>query len=306
MPMVKEVTKSANEEQLFDEVVIAVVSPDEKKIQVEIADKLGIPYGDGHGGCKILLISRFVYVCDDMGAKKKFTVEALDKEEAWNLFKEMAGISNDTSSKFYSTQKAVADEYGGLPVAIKIVARALKGKGEPSWDSALGQLQRSIIKSIRGVEDQIFKSLELSYNSLESKEAQKKAVADECGGLPVAIKIVARALKGKGEPSWDSALGQLQRSIIKSIRGVEDQILLDMGLGMNHLKALIQWVRQDKKFMTLLMTLKITIYLMDSEENECVKMHDVIGNVAISIAFGEELLFMLDCNADLNNEMEEV
>ncbi|KAL7194694.1 hypothetical protein ACSBR1_035015 [Camellia fascicularis] len=39
-PMVKEVTKSANEEQLFDEVVIAVVSqsPDEKKIQAEIAD----------------------------------------------------------------------------------------------------------------------------------------------------------------------------------------------------------------------------------------------------------------------------
>ncbi|KAF5937732.1 hypothetical protein HYC85_025238 [Camellia sinensis] len=193
MPMVKEVTKSANEEQLFDEVVLAVVSPGEKKIQAKIADKLGlkfeeesvsgradrlreslwskrillilddvwkrlelndivIPYGC-HGSCKILLTSRFVYVCDDMGAKKKFTVEALDKEEAWNLFKEMAGISNDTSSKFYSTQKAVADECGGLPVAIKIVARALKGKGEPSWDFALGQLQRSIIKSIRGVED---------------------------------------------------------------------------------------------------------------------------------------------------------
>ncbi|KAI7997432.1 Disease resistance protein RPS2 [Camellia lanceoleosa] len=129
--MVKEVTKSANKEQLFDEVVIAVVSqsPDEKKIQVEIVDKLGfkfdeesvsgradqlreslpsktillilddvwkrlelndigIPYGHGHGGCKILMTSRFVYVCDGMGAEKKFTVEALDKEEAWNLFKE--------------------------------------------------------------------------------------------------------------------------------------------------------------------------------------------------------------------------
>ncbi|KAF5937729.1 hypothetical protein HYC85_025235 [Camellia sinensis] len=242
-PMVKEVTKSANEEQLFNEIVIAVVSqsPDEKKIQTEIAEKLGlkfaedsvsgwanrlreslwsskrillilddvwkrlelndigIPYGDGHGGCKILLTSRFAYVCDDMGAEKKFTVEALLKEKAWNLFKEMAGISSDTSTEFYSTQKAVADECGGLPVAIKAVARALKGKGEPSWDSALGQLQRSILKSIRGVEDQ---------------------------------KILIFQLK----------------------------ILLDMGLGLNRLKALIQWAKQDKKFMTLLMSSKIAIY----------------------------------------------
>ncbi|KAF5941126.1 hypothetical protein HYC85_022293 [Camellia sinensis] len=111
--MVKEVTKSVNEEQLFDEVVIAIVSQshDEKKIQVEIANKLGlkfeeesvfgradrlheslrskrilvilddvwkrlelndigIPYGDGHRNCKILLTSRFVYVCDDMGVEE--------------------------------------------------------------------------------------------------------------------------------------------------------------------------------------------------------------------------------------------
>ncbi|KAF5937731.1 hypothetical protein HYC85_025237 [Camellia sinensis] len=97
--------------------------------------------------------------------------------------------------------------------------------------------------------------------------------------------------------------------------------------------------------------LKNCYLLMDSEENKCVKMHDVIRDVAISIAFGEELSFMvrydkaledwpqkrllknyivislklngmhglpgnlefpkllllkLDCNADLNNEMEEV
>ncbi|KAF5941122.1 hypothetical protein HYC85_022289 [Camellia sinensis] len=170
-PMVKEVTKSVNKEQLFDEVVIAVVSqsPDEKKIQAEIADKLGlkfeeesvsrradrlreslsskrilvilddvwkrlelndigIPYREGHSDCKILLTSRFVYICDDMGVEEKFIVEALDKEEAWNLFKETAGISNDTSTEFYATQKVVADECGGLFVAIKTVARALKGK----------------------------------------------------------------------------------------------------------------------------------------------------------------------------------
>ncbi|CAL5423000.1 unnamed protein product [Camellia sinensis] len=344
-PMVKEVTKSANEDQLFDEVVIAVVSqsPDEKKIQAEIADKLGlkfeeksvsgradrlceielndigIPYGDGHGGCKILLTSRFVYVCDDMGAEEKFTVEALDKEEAWNLFKETAGISNDTSNEFYATQKAVADECRGLPVAIKAVARALKGKGEPSsWNSALRQLQRSIIKSIRGVEERVFKSLELSYNSFESKEAQKVFLF--CSLYPEDFDI----------PTED---------------------LVRYGIGLESFEGIDTVGEARQKVHDFVDDLKKCYLLIDSEEKECVKINDVIRDVAISIASGEEHSFMvrydkaledwpqkhplknyivislklngmhglpgnlefpklqllkLYCNADLNNGMEEV
>ncbi|CAL5423009.1 unnamed protein product [Camellia sinensis] len=332
-PMVKEVTKSVNKEQLFDEVVIAVVSqsPDEKKIQAEIADKLGlkfeeesvsrrvdrlheslpskrilvilddvwkrlelndigIPYREGHGGCKILLTLRFVYICDDMGVEEKFIVEALDKEEAWNLFKETAGISNDTSTEFYATQKVVADECGGLSVAIKTVARALKGKGEDSWDSALVQLQRSIIKSIRGVEEK------------------------QDFDIPI-----------------------------------EDLVRYEIGLESFEDIATVGEARQ--KVHDFVDDLKKCYLLMDSEEEEYVKMHNVIRDVAISIASGEEHSFMvrydkaledwpqqhrlenyivislklngmhelpgnlefrklqllkLDCNADLDNGMEEV
>ncbi|XP_028091515.1 disease resistance protein At4g27190-like [Camellia sinensis] len=187
--MVKEVAKRAKEEKLFDEVVMAVVSqsPNERKIQGEIGDNLGlkfeeetergranrlcerlrrtnrilvilddvwrrlelndvgIPFGDGHRGCKILLTSRFDNVCNDMNAQTKFTIEVLTEEEAWNLFQEMAGISNNTShtsTDLYITQKKVADECGCLPIAIVTVARALKGKDEQSWNSALLQLRK--------------------------------------------------------------------------------------------------------------------------------------------------------------------
>ncbi|KAI7981617.1 Disease resistance protein [Camellia lanceoleosa] len=107
--------------------------------RLELND-IGIPFGDGHRGCKILLTSRFDHVCNDMNAQRKFTVEVLTKEEAWNLFEEMAGISNDTShtsTDLYMTQKKVADECGCLPIAIVTVARALKDKGRHSWNSAL-------------------------------------------------------------------------------------------------------------------------------------------------------------------------
>ncbi|XP_058211573.1 disease resistance protein At4g27190-like [Rhododendron vialii] len=114
---------------------------------VELND-IEIPFGDEHKGCKILVTSRSEEVCNDMGAQKNFPVQILHKEEAWNLFKEMAGILEDDTN-FQSTTMAVANECGGLPIAIVTVARALKGKGKSSWDSALEALRKSIGKTVK-------------------------------------------------------------------------------------------------------------------------------------------------------------
>ncbi|KAG5552660.1 hypothetical protein RHGRI_010679 [Rhododendron griersonianum] len=96
--------------------------------RVELND-IGIPFGHDHKGCKILVTSRSEEVCNDMGAQKKIPVQILHKEEAWNLFKEMAGILEDDTN-FRSTKMAVANECGGLLIAIVTVARALKDKGK--------------------------------------------------------------------------------------------------------------------------------------------------------------------------------
>lgn len=138
-------------------------------------NEIGIPFGDDHKGCKIVLTSRSEDLCNHMGTHKKITVQVLPEEESWNFFKEMAGISNDTShtTDLHSTQKAVAKECGGLPIAIVMVGRALNGREKPSWDYALTQLQKSIGKNIKGVDGKVFQSLELSYNYLEGEEAKK-------------------------------------------------------------------------------------------------------------------------------------
>ncbi|KAH7848119.1 hypothetical protein Vadar_034018 [Vaccinium darrowii] len=67
-----------------------------------------------------------------MGAQKTFTVQVLPKEEAWNLFREVAGISEEDTN-FLSTKMAVVNECRGLPIAILTVGRALYGKDETSW-----------------------------------------------------------------------------------------------------------------------------------------------------------------------------
>ncbi|XP_057486919.1 disease resistance protein At4g27190-like isoform X2 [Actinidia eriantha] len=310
--LVKAIAKRAKEEKLFDEVVISVVSqsPDEKKIQGEIADMLGlefdeesasgrasrlharlssiqkilvilddvwkrielsdigIPFGDAHKGCKILLTSRNEEVCDDMGAQTKFPVEVLPKEEAWNLFKEMARITDDATN-LHSTQMAVANECRGLPIAIVTVGRALNGKGdESSWNSALEQLRKSIGKNIRGVEKDVFKLLEWSYNYLESEEAKKCFLL--CSLFPEDSNIPIEDIVRYG-----ICLDFFES--IDSIGQARDRVYGYVGI------------------------LKKCYLLLDSNEEECVKIHDVIRDVAISIASRENNSFIVRCNEELKD-----
>ncbi|CAL5422520.1 unnamed protein product [Camellia sinensis] len=311
--MVKEVAKRANKEKLFDEVVMAVVSqiPDKRKIQGEIGDKLGlkfeeetelgranrlrerlkdtkrilvilddvwehlelndigIPFGDGHRGCKILLTSRYDNVCNDMNAQKKFTVEVLTEEEAWNLFEEMAGISNDTShtsTDLYITQKKVADECGRLPIAIVTVARALIDKDEQSWNSALLQLRKSMIKNIRNVEKEVFKSLELSYDFLERREIK------ECF---------------------------LLCSLYAEDFNIPVEDIVRYGVGIELFEAIDSVKEARDRVHDFVDDLKKGYLLMDGELEGCVKMHDVVRDVAISIASREEHSFMVRCDEAL-------
>ncbi|CAL5351122.1 unnamed protein product [Camellia sinensis] len=311
--MVKEVAKRAKEEKLFDEVVMAVVSqiPDKREIQGEIGDKLGlkfdeetergradrlnerirgtkrilvilddvwerlelndigIPFGDGHRGCKILLTSRFDNVCNDMNAQKKFTVEVLTKEEAWSLFEEMAGISKDTShtsTELYITQKKVVDECGCLPLAIVTVARALKDKDRHSWNSALLQLRKSMVKNIRGVEEKVFKSLELSYNFLASREIK------ECF---------------------------LLCSLYAEDFNIPIEDLVRYGVGIELFEAIDSVAEARDRVHAFVDDLKKAYLLMDGGGEISVKMHDVVRDVAISIASRDEHSFMVRCDEAL-------
>ncbi|CAL5351008.1 unnamed protein product [Camellia sinensis] len=311
--MVKEVAKRAKEEKLFDEVVMAVVSQslNERRIQGEIGDKLGlefreetergradrllerlrgtkrilvilddvwnrlelndigIPFGDGHGGCKILLTSRFDNVSNDMNAQKKFTLDVLTEEEAWNLFEEMAGISNDTShtsTDLYITQKKVADECGCLPIAIVTVARALKDKERHSWNSALVQLRKSMVKNIRGVEEEVFKSVELSYDFLGSREIRECFLLCSLYAEDFNIPIEDLVRYGVGIEMFEA---------IDSVNEARDRVHASVD------------------------ELKKGYLLMDGEREGCVKMHDVVRDVAISIASREEHSFMVRCDEAL-------
>ncbi|XP_028058134.1 probable disease resistance protein At1g12290 [Camellia sinensis] len=243
--------------------------------RLELND-IGIPFGDNHKGCKIVMTSRNKDVCNSMGTHENFEIGVLHKEEAWNLFKEMAEISDEGTSHstgLQLTQMAVAKECGGLPIAIATVGRALRCKNKYSWDSALEQLRKSLVKNISGVDEKVFKSLELSYDSLDSDEAKKCFLL--CSLYP---------------EDFDIPIEDLVRYAI----GIE---LFERIDSVHQARNRVHSLVDDLKKCYLLMENKNEEYLLMGSKNlECIKMHDVVRDVAISIASREEHSIVVRCD----------
>ncbi|XP_052486475.1 putative disease resistance protein At5g05400 [Gossypium raimondii] len=104
-------------------------------------ERIGIPFGDEHKGCKILLTTRDQQVCTKMNCTKEIQLGILSEDEAWVLFRGKAGLDDD-SSTLNDVAKEVAAQCKGLPLAIVVVAKALKDKRNEIV-MALKKLQKS-------------------------------------------------------------------------------------------------------------------------------------------------------------------
>ncbi|XVF56907.1 hypothetical protein PTKIN_Ptkin06aG0158400 [Pterospermum kingtungense] len=292
--LVKQVARQAKKENLFDEVVMAAVTQsfNLKKIQDQIADDLGlkfekqsdsgragelcnrlkktskvlvilddiwvkldmealgIPYGAEHQGCKILLTSRELNVLSSlMGSQENVPIETLKEEEAWDLFQKMAtGIV--LRHDLQPTAKEVAKKCAGLPIAIVTIGKAMKNKKTLfEWKDALLQLSRPSQRNFKGIPGDVYLAIELSYKFLDEEEYQ---------------------------PTF------LLCSIMSHDAAVEDLLKYGFGLGLFHGVNTIQETRY--RVSTLVSNLKASSMLLDGSTPERFDMHDVVRDVAISIA----------------------
>ncbi|KAF5930703.1 hypothetical protein HYC85_031576 [Camellia sinensis] len=95
--------------------------------KLELIEKVGIPFGEDHKGCKILLTSRRKDVYNKMNAQKIFSIggEIVDSTDLNPIARE------------------VARECGGLPIAIVTVGRALmKNRSKDVWIDAARRLKK--------------------------------------------------------------------------------------------------------------------------------------------------------------------
>ncbi|XP_077242297.1 disease resistance protein At4g27190-like [Tasmannia lanceolata] len=134
-------------------------------------DKVGIPQGDLLG-CKIILTTRSVDVCNQMETTVDIRVDILNDEASSELFSKHVGELPDVE-EIKSLARDVAKECKGLPLAIKVVGGSMRGKKRvEQWRKALRGLRTSAPKNIERVEDDVFQPLKWSYDSLEGQNIQ--------------------------------------------------------------------------------------------------------------------------------------
>ncbi|CAN6692846.1 unnamed protein product [Malus baccata var. baccata] len=225
---------------------------------------IGLPYGDTHKGCKILLTSRDSEVCNRLGSQQIIAVPILTTEESQALFREMVGESFDDPD-LRSTTKEVMNECRGLPIAIVTVGRALEKRMKHEWEDALNQLRNSNPVNIPGVDSKVYTSIKLSYDGLESDEARSCLLL--CCLFPEDYDIPIEYLVRYG---WG-------RGYFSSSVTLED--------ARNRVHSLVD-------------QLKRRFLLLDSGKSEATKMHDVVRDVAIWIASRDLRGFLIRSDAE--------
>ncbi|KAG8635215.1 disease resistance protein At4g27190 [Manihot esculenta] len=296
--LVKQVVKRAQHDRLFPTIAMVVVSQtiDVKKIQDQIAESLGlklyevneqnrvsrllarlkkenkvliilddiwarldlatvgIPLGHDHGGCKIIVTTRRKQVCDTMvdtrsETAKVIPINILSEKESWVLLKKNAGAEIE-SLTLNSFAKDILRECGGLPIALVTVGRAMRGKDPDEWQEAVRELRKSQPETIEGMDEDVYRCLQFSYTYLKDKKPKK--VFKLCCLFPEDFNIP-----------------------------IEDLVRYGFGL------KIFEDMRMEdarRSAHSIIKNLKDSCLLLGSDEEGCVKMHDVVRDVALSMA----------------------
>ncbi|XP_060675321.1 uncharacterized protein LOC107405461 [Ziziphus jujuba] len=294
--LVKEVSTRALEMKLFTEAVLVPVSntPDVKNIQKAIAERLelqldketiperalllrnrlpqekmliilddvwkelnlkdvGIVVDGDQIGCKILFTSRFERVLlTDMRVDKIFKVGLLEEAEALNWFRALVAQTVEKFSECEDLVNDIVEECARLPITIETIACALKDQRRYFWQAVLNQLKNSNLSDINSeVNEKVFKSIELCYNFVHKNEAK---------------------------------LLLLLCSLFEEDASIPIEALIRVGMGWGIFKQIHELQEARVQVHSLIDELKDRALLLDGDEHHTVKMHDIIRDVAISIA----------------------
>nr|TKS06657.1 putative disease resistance protein [Populus alba] len=224
-------------------------------------EEIGIPFGDAHRGCKILLTTRLKDICSYMECQQKVLLSLLSENEAWALFKINAGL-HDEDSTLNTVAKKVARECKGLPIALVTVGRALRDKSAVEWEVASKELKNSQFQHMEQIDEQknAYACLKLSYDYL--KHEKTKLCFLLCCLFPEDYNIP-----------------------------IEDLTRYAVGYGLHQDAESIEDARE--RVYVEIKTLKACCMLLGTRREEYVKMHDLVRDVAIQIASSEKYGFVV-------------
>ncbi|XP_042481761.1 disease resistance protein At4g27190-like [Macadamia integrifolia] len=312
--LMKEVAKKMKKDGLFDQVVMVTVSqePVLKKIQGEIGENLGLPLSEES------LDVRARRLLERLKKEKRILIVLDDLWKPLNLLEEL-GIPCESNCKVVLTTRQLH------------VCRQM-------------ETQSNVELKVLSEGDAWAAGDCLAENNDALCEVANQVVR-ECGGLPLAIVTIGRALRAKDLYVWKDAASQLKKpsSSPPDIEGVHEKVFRSIKLSYDFLESkatkfcfllccmfpedfsiseddLLPYVvgegvfgdidtlieARDRLHMQMERLKASCLLLDDSERRErCVRMHDVIRDVSIWIASKEGHDFVVKSGRGLTHFLEE-
>ncbi|KAH7854914.1 hypothetical protein Vadar_019034 [Vaccinium darrowii] len=282
--LAEQVSKEMRKDGTFKQVPLVAVSKDFNVMQIQskLADRLDfiLDVEVGEKGRASQLWNKFtngekyLVILDDIW--KEVDIEAIGipikdgktellMPEAWTLFKKLTGNSiNESQPEMCSLAYEVCKKCKGLPVAINALGAALKNKPDPVWKNALDKLERYMITNIDGIDPSVWASLKLGYDMLGSSDAKS------CFLLCCLY-----------QEDYEISIEDLMRQCVARRLFSQNPRTLDEARNAAH---------------TVVHYLKSASLLSYGNDENFVRIHDVIRDVGISIASKEEA-FLVDHGA---------
>ncbi|XP_027171994.1 putative disease resistance protein At4g10780 [Coffea eugenioides] len=206
--------------------------------------------GIGARNCRLILTTRSEEVCNRMRCQSKFELKTLDTEEAWGLFERTLGSETVLDGDLEGIAKSITERCGGLPLGIVVMAGSMIGVTDiHEWRNALVDLNRV---EHGKMEEKVFRILERSFNRLDKYERN-------CF---------------------------LYCCLYPEDRKIRREELIDLFIRAELMSKRESWSEEFDQGHTILNKL-IRVCLLektkDSEGDDCVKMHDLVRDMALRI-----------------------
>ncbi|XVE50151.1 hypothetical protein DITRI_Ditri01bG0138900 [Diplodiscus trichospermus] len=143
--------------------------------EINLKEKIGIPLGEDHKGCQVLLTTRRLQVCRSMQRQRIVPLDCLDDQEALALFEMKAGLGSSSEHAIKEVAAQVVKKCKGLPIAIVTLGSALKGiTNLERWKATYRRLKNRRLADIEDInEENAYLCLEVSFDYLKDMETKK-------------------------------------------------------------------------------------------------------------------------------------
>ncbi|GLT41408.1 hypothetical protein SLA2020_154740 [Shorea laevis] len=303
--LAKEVKRKSEQDKLFDVVVMVLVSTnaDSKKIQVEIARGLGLDQLPN----EITTQDAAKQIKERLKKMKKVLI-ILDDIWSPGIDLEELGISPRNEPKTIEGSSS-REEYAECKIL-------LTSRDSNVLSDLMGSQQNFPLHQLKYEEAwELLKRIVGDRAESDDIHGAVTEIVRECGGLPLAITTMAKALKNKEPCEWMDAVRTLKRPSSENFEGISANVysaiefsyshleskklkktfllcclmghkfliqdLLKYGVGLGLFANTIEEARNEVR--TLINKLTAASLLIDDSDNNCFDMHDLIHDVAVSI-----------------------